>query len=115
MKGWFNRWHSEQAKDLNISIERYRYRHSQLKRYADDMIHFVLDPILNKGYNINELSDRSEMLYNTSHIFRRKSTSLRYKLCRENCAKRLIIFMFILFFIYFIIGITCGFAFQCMQ
>ena len=54
MKGWFNRWHSEQAKDLNISIERFRYRHSQLKRYADDMIHYVLDPILNKGHNINE-------------------------------------------------------------
>jgi hypothetical protein len=54
MKGWYSRWHSEQAKDLNIAIERFRYRHSQLKRYADDMIHFVLDPILNKGHNINE-------------------------------------------------------------
>ena len=54
MKGWYSRWHSEQAKDLNIAIERFRYRHSQLKRYADDMIHFVLDPILNLGHNINE-------------------------------------------------------------
>ena len=54
MKGWYSRWHSEQAKDLNISIERFRYRHSQLKRYADDMIYYVLDPILNLGHNINE-------------------------------------------------------------
>ena len=54
MRGWYNRWHSEQAKNLNVAIERFRYRHSQLKSYADYMVTEVLNPILDRGYNINE-------------------------------------------------------------
>ena len=45
------RWHSPLAKDLNWSIENYRYRHAKLKRYTEDMINKVVKPAEELGYN----------------------------------------------------------------
>ncbi len=73
-----------------------------------------IDKAIDRGQNINELSEKSEMLYDTSFIFKRRSTSLKQKLCREKWVKNLILFLFVLLFIYIIIGFTCGFSFQCM-
>ena len=74
-----------------------------------------IDKAIDRGQNINELSEKSEMLYDTSFIFKRRSTSLKQKLCREKWVKNLILFLFVLLFIYIIIGLTCGFSFQCVQ
>ena len=49
------RWHSPLAKDLNWSIENYRYRHAKLKRYTDDMINKVVKPAEELGYNSIDL------------------------------------------------------------
>ena len=74
MRGWFNRWHSEQAKKLNVAVERFRYRHSQLKSYADYMVTEVLNPILDRGYNINEFGT-GLMLRNLYESNQRKNIS----------------------------------------
>jgi len=46
-----DRWHSPLAKELNWSIENYRYRHAKLKRYTDDMMRKVVKPAEELGYN----------------------------------------------------------------
>ena len=52
-----------------------------------------IDKAIDRGQNINELSEKSEMLYDTSFIFKRRSTSLKQKLCREKWVKNLILFL----------------------
>ena len=74
-----------------------------------------IDQVISRGQNIDELCEKSEMLYDTSYIFKSKSTSLKKKLCREKWIKNLILFLFVLFFIYILIGLTCGFKFQCTK
>ena len=49
------RWHSNQAKDLNISLENWRYNHALLKRYNDEVIMKVIGPLEKLGYNSSDL------------------------------------------------------------
>ena len=97
------------------------YNENKIENIQNELEHTKLsvlnsiNKVIDRGQNINELSEKSEMLYNTSYIFKRNSTSLKYKLCREKWIKNLIIFLFIILFIYLVIGLTCGFSFQCVQ
>ena len=50
-----DRWHSPLAKELNWSLENYRYRHAKLKRYTDDMLNKVLKPAEELGYSSNDV------------------------------------------------------------
>ena len=49
------RWHSPLAKEVNWSIENYRYRHAKLKRYTDDMMSKVVKPAEEAGYNTTHI------------------------------------------------------------
>ena len=49
------RWHSPLAKEVNWSIENYRYRHAKLKRYTDDMMSKVVKPAEEAGYNTGHI------------------------------------------------------------
>jgi hypothetical protein len=50
------RWHSPFAKELQWSIENYRYRHAKLKRYADEMHKHVIREAENLGYDVYDIS-----------------------------------------------------------
>ena len=50
-----DRWHSPLAKEVNWSIENYRYRHAKLKRYTDDMLSKVVKPAEELGYSTGDL------------------------------------------------------------
>ena len=50
-----DRWHSPLAKEVNWSIENYRYRHAKLKRYTDDMLNKVVKPAEELGYSTIDL------------------------------------------------------------
>ena len=51
-----NRWHSDGAKNLEWAIDNYRYRHALLKRYRDEMESKVIQPALDKGYDVHDVS-----------------------------------------------------------
>ena len=51
-----NRWHSDGARNLEWAIDNYRYRHALLKRYRDEMESKVIQPALDKGYDIHDVS-----------------------------------------------------------
>ena len=66
-----DRWHSPLAKEVNWSVENYRYRHAALKRYADDMQRLVIKPALEKGYDNIDIG-RMLMLKNLAESTQRK-------------------------------------------
>ena len=49
------RWHSPLAKEVQWSLENYKYRHAKLKRYTDDMLNKVVKPAEELGYNTIDL------------------------------------------------------------
>tara|TARA_R110002153_G_scaffold4167_3_gene20003 strand:- start:2251 stop:9147 length:6897 start_codon:yes stop_codon:yes gene_type:complete len=49
------RWHSTQAKDLQVRLENWRYRHAYQKRYNDDMIRDVVRPLEARNLSVKDL------------------------------------------------------------
>ena len=54
MGDFWNRWHSPQAKETNVSVESYRYRASKLKLYSDILNEKINNKIIDLGYNLHE-------------------------------------------------------------
>ncbi len=50
------RWHSEQAKELNITLENFRYRHANLKHYNDQITRKVVRKLEGMDLNYKHLA-----------------------------------------------------------
>lgn len=57
-----------------------------------DNVHKVMD----RGYKLEELQDRSDDLVNNSELFRSRSNSLRHRMWWQNCRTKIIIGVVIL-------------------
>ncbi len=71
-----------------------------------------IDHILDRGDKIELLIDKTEDMNDQSKQFSRKSRTLRRKMWLKNMKTKLLITLIILFLIYILLSMACGFDFS---
>eukprot|EP01088_Endostelium_zonatum_P009195 TRINITY_DN223_c0_g1_i2.p1 TRINITY_DN223_c0_g1~~TRINITY_DN223_c0_g1_i2.p1 ORF type:complete len:219 (+),score=42.56 TRINITY_DN223_c0_g1_i2:275-931(+) len=74
-----------------------------------------IDRILERGERIEILVDRASELSESSFKFTAASRKLKWAMCRNNLYLYLVIIGGILFLIWFIASLICGFDFRCVR